>query len=47
VEGARLAALELALGGRPRDEVERYLAQHFDLEDPAALLDDVYARIQR
>jgi DivIVA domain-containing protein len=47
VEGARLAALELALRGRPRAEAERYLVQHFDLEDPAALLDDVYARIRR
>ena len=46
-EGARLAALELALGGTPRDEAERYLAEHFDLADPAALLDDVYARVGR
>jgi hypothetical protein len=44
-EGARLAALELALSGRPRDEAERYLAEHFELADPGALLDDVYARI--
>lgn len=44
-EGARLAALELALSGRPREEAERYLAEHFELADPRALLDDVYARI--
>jgi DivIVA domain-containing protein len=46
-EGARLAALDLALGGTPREEAERYLAEHFDLADPAALLDDVYARVGR
>jgi DivIVA domain-containing protein len=46
-EGARLAALELALSGRPREEAERYLAEHFELADPAALLDDVYTRIGR
>jgi DivIVA domain-containing protein len=46
-EGARLAALELALSGRPREEAERYLAEHFELADPGALLDDVYARVNR
>ena len=46
-EGARLAALDLALSGAPRDEAERYLAEHFDLADPVALLDDVYARVGR
>jgi DivIVA domain-containing protein len=46
-EGARLAALDLALGGTPREEAERYLAEHFDLADPGALLDDVYARVNR
>jgi DivIVA domain-containing protein len=46
-EGARLAALELALSGRPREDAERYLAEHFELADQAALLDDVYARVNR
>jgi DivIVA domain-containing protein len=46
-EGARLAALDMALGGTPREEAERYLAEHFDLAEPAALLDDVYARVGR
>jgi DivIVA domain-containing protein len=46
-EGARLAALDLALSGRARDDAERYLAEHFELADPAALLDDVYARVGR
>jgi DivIVA domain-containing protein len=43
-EGARLIALNMALNGTPRDETEQYLAENFELEDPQALLDDVYAR---
>jgi vacuolar-type H+-ATPase subunit H len=43
-EGARLIALNMALNGTPRDETEQYLSENFDLEDPQALLDDVYAR---
>jgi DivIVA domain-containing protein len=46
-EGARLTALELALSGRPREEAERYVTEHFELADPGALLDDVYARVNR
>ena len=43
-EGARLIALNMALNGTPREETEAYLADNFDLDDPQALLDDVYAR---
>jgi hypothetical protein len=43
-EGARLIALNMALGGSPRDETARYLAENFELDDAEALLDDVYAR---
>jgi DNA repair exonuclease SbcCD ATPase subunit len=43
-EGARLIALNMALRGTPRDETARYLAENFELDDPDALLDDVYAR---
>jgi DivIVA domain-containing protein len=43
-EGARLIALNMALNGTPRDETEQYLSENFELEDPQALLDDVYAR---
>jgi DivIVA domain-containing protein len=43
--GARLAALNLALGGAPREETAAYLAEHFGLAEPDALLDDVYARV--
>jgi hypothetical protein len=43
-EGARVIALNMALSGTPRDETARYLAENFELDDPDALLDDVYAR---
>jgi DivIVA domain-containing protein len=42
--GARLIALNMALGGTPREETARYLAEHFELADAEALLDDVYQR---
>jgi len=42
--GARLIALNMALGGTPREETARYLAEHFELADLEALLDDVYSR---
>lgn len=45
--GARLAALNMALGGSSREETAAYLAEHFELADPDALLDDVYARAGR
>ncbi|HYM56462.1 MAG TPA: DivIVA domain-containing protein [Solirubrobacteraceae bacterium] len=43
-EAARLVALDMALGGTPREETERYLAQHYVLPEADRLLDDVYAR---
>ncbi len=42
--GARLIALNMALGGTPREETARYLAEHFELADLEALLDDVYSQ---
>jgi DivIVA domain-containing protein len=42
-EDARLVALDMALAGTPRDETEKYLAEHYSLADPGAVLDDVYA----
>jgi DivIVA domain-containing protein len=45
--GARLIALNMALSGTPREETARYLAEHFALADPDALLDDVYDRADR
>jgi DivIVA domain-containing protein len=45
--GARLVALNMALEGAPRDEAGRYLAEHYELTDLDALLDDVYASAGR
>jgi DivIVA domain-containing protein len=45
--GARLIALNMALGGSSREETARYLADHFMLPDAAALLEDVYAKVGR
>lgn len=45
--GARLIALNMALSGTPREETARYLAEHFTLDDPETLLDDVYERADR
>jgi DivIVA domain-containing protein len=42
-EAARIVALDMALGGTPREETERYLSEHYALGDPSSLLDDVYA----
>ena len=44
-EGARVIALNMALNGSPREETAAYLADNFELDDPDALLDDVYARV--
>lgn len=45
--GARLVALNMALEGAPREETARYLAEHFELPDVEALLDDVYTSAGR
>ena len=42
--GARLIALNMALSGSSREDTAHFLAEHFDLPDLDALLDDVYAR---
>lgn len=44
-ESARLVALDMALSGTSREETDAYLAEHFDLADRGALLDEVYASI--
>jgi DivIVA domain-containing protein len=41
--GARLVALNMALEGAPREQTAVYLAEHYELPDVEALLDDVYA----
>jgi len=45
LEGARLIALNMALSGTSRDEVDSYLTENFDLANRAALLDEVYASL--
>jgi hypothetical protein len=45
-EGARLIALNMALSGSSREDVDRYLGENFNLADRAALLDEVYASVQ-
>jgi multidrug efflux pump subunit AcrA (membrane-fusion protein) len=45
IESARLVALNMALDGASRDEVDGYLKEHFGLSDREALLDDVYASV--
>jgi DivIVA domain-containing protein len=45
--GARIIALNMALGGSSREETAAYLAENFSLPDPGALLDDVYAKVGR
>ena len=44
-EGARVIALNMALNGSSREETARYLSENFELDDPDALLDEVYARV--
>jgi len=44
-EGARVIALNMALNGSSREETAHYLSENFELDDPEALLDDVYARV--
>jgi DivIVA domain-containing protein len=45
--GARLVALNMALEGTPREATARFLAEHYELSDVDALLDDVYASAGR
>ncbi len=45
-EGARLIALNMALNGTPREEVDRYLAENFDLTDRSGLIEEVYASVE-
>jgi DivIVA domain-containing protein len=46
LDGARLVALNMALGGESREQTDRYLADSFQLLDRAKLLDEVYAAIE-
>jgi hypothetical protein len=44
-EAARLIALNMALNGTPRNETRRFLKSKFYLDDPEAILEEVYARV--
>jgi DivIVA domain-containing protein len=46
LDGARLIALNMALNGDSREDVGRYLADHFDLTDRDKLVEEVYAAIE-
>jgi vacuolar-type H+-ATPase subunit H len=41
---ARLVALQMAVAGGNRGEVEAHLRRAFDLDDPTSILDDVFGR---
>lgn len=45
--GARLVAMKMALDGSSREDVEKRLSEEFGIDDPAPLLDDVFARAGR
>ena len=40
-----MIALNMALNGSSREDTARYLSENFELDDPDALLDEVYARV--
>lgn len=46
LDGARLIALNMALNGDSREDVRRYLADHFDLADREKLVEEIYAAIE-
>ena len=43
--GARLVAMNLALDGSSREDVEEHLKEKFGIDDASTLLDDVFARV--
>ena len=45
-EGARLIALNMALNGNSREDIDRYLQENFNLADREALLDEVTASVE-
>ena len=45
-EEAKLIALNLALGGTPREQAADHLAEQFPTVDSGPLLDEVYASVQ-
>jgi small-conductance mechanosensitive channel len=45
LSAARLVAIEMAVAGRTRDEVDDHLQNAFDVDDTRALLDDVFGAV--
>ena len=45
LSAARLVAIEMAVAGRTRDEVDDHLRDAFDVDDTRALLDDVFGAV--
>jgi hypothetical protein len=45
LSAARLVAIEMAVAGRTRDEVDEHLRDAFDVGDTRALLDDVFGAV--
>jgi hypothetical protein len=43
--GARLVAMNMALDGSSREDVQKHLASKFGIEDASKLLDDVFSRV--
>ena len=46
LEGARLIALNMALNGNSREDIDRYLQENFDLSNRKVLLDEVYESVE-
>jgi hypothetical protein len=46
VSAPRLVAIEMAVAGRTRDEVDRHLRESFDVDDTRGLLDDVFGGVR-
>jgi hypothetical protein len=44
---ARLVALDMALGGKPREDADRFLAATYRLENRQTLLDEIYDRVSQ
>jgi DivIVA domain-containing protein len=46
-QAARLVAMQMALDGSSREEVEQHLAERYQLDDPGPLLDAVFERVAK
>jgi hypothetical protein len=44
---ARLVAMKMAVDGKSREEIDRHLAERFDLPDQSGLVDEILARVRK